>query len=323
MNNQLAPFSRDRGRTDLAGISADMIEAVFASFIGGFAASSKITMRYSLRRFADDIGFPVEVKVERLPWHTVTASIFHETVTKWNDSELSKSTIRLYMHAIRGLMRALYIRGLYSGDEYHLLREVRLPKGRNRVGRGRAIERQYRDDLLAACMGDDRPQGVRDAAIIALLFGSGMRRAEAASILCENMSLDNAEVNVKVKGGDTVTKYLAAWSIPYIRAWLEIRNAKRGVRGPLFTPIIKGGRISTNAITGRGIYYLLQERSIHAGLPFIVKPHDARRTIGTQMLSDYGDIIAQRVLGHANLSTTAIYDKRSDEVVKNVMRDSR
>ena len=58
-----------------------------------------------------------------------------------------------------------------------------------------------------------------------------------------------------------------------------------------------------------------------AGIPFIVRPHDARRTMGTQMIEEHGELVAQRVLKHANLSTTRIYDKRDDSMVKSIFKD--
>lgn len=300
-------------------ISSDQMAQVLRDFLAGFAPSSRITMRYALRRVADDLGLIAAdgVRVEHVPWHTVTASAMSELLYIWR-GQLDTSTIRLYMHALRGVARACFIRGIMPADQFALIGQVKLPRGRNKAGRGRAVEQQYKSALLRDCMDDERIQGVRDGALIALLFGSGVRRAEAASLLDENLDLDEGELKVRAKGGDYVVRYLAAWALPYMRAWRDVRRANDFHSGPFLCRIWKGGKVTNTAMQGRSLFYLLEERSKRAGLPFLARPHDARRTVGTEMLSNHGELIAQKVLGHADLSTTRIYDKRSDEVVKRI-----
>lgn len=300
-------------------ISPDQMAQVMREFLAGFAPNSRITMRYALRRIADDLGISgsSSVKVDHIPWHTVTAAGMSELLFIWRD-QLDTSTIRLYMHALRGVARACFIRGMMPSDQFALLGQVKLPRGRNKAGRGRAVEQTYKATLLRDCMEDERVQGVRDAAIIALFFGSGIRRAEAANLMDENLDLDEGELGVKVKGGDYSVRYIAAWALPYLRAWRDVRRANDLHRGPYLCRIWKGGKLANTALKGRSLFYLLEYRSKRAGLPFLVRPHDARRTVGTEMLTNHGELIAQKVLGHADLSTTRIYDKRSDEVVKRI-----
>lgn len=316
--SSLQPF-KFQSSTLPGSISPEQMAQVLRDFMAGFAPSSRITMRYALRRIADDLGMigAGGGKIENVEWHTIKAGAVSELLYIWRD-QLDVSTIRLYMHALRGVARACFIRGMMPADEFALLGQVKMPRGRNKVGRGRAIEQKYKAELLRDCMMDERIQGVRDAALIALLFGSGIRRAEAASLLDENLDLDDAEFRVRVKGGDYVVRYLAAWTLPYLKAWRDVRRANELHTGPFLSRIWKGGKITNNAMQGRSLFYLLEERSKRAGLPFLVRPHDARRTVGTEMLSTHGELIAQKVLGHADLSTTRLYDKRSDEVVKRI-----
>ncbi|MBF6615485.1 MAG: tyrosine-type recombinase/integrase [Candidimonas sp.] len=316
--NSLQPF-QFTASTLPGHFSPEQMAQVLRDFMAGFAPNSRITMRYALRRVADDLGMIGcdGAPIEHVQWNTIRAAAVSELLYVWRD-QLEVGTIRLYMHALRGVARACFIRGMMPADEFALLSQVKLPRGRNRVGRGRAVEQQYKTALLRDCMNDERVQGVRDAALIALLFGSGIRRAEAASLLDENLDIDEGELRVRVKGGDYVVRYLAAWTIPYLKAWRDVRRANELHRGPYLSRIWKGGKVSNTAMQGRSLFYLLEERSKRAGLPFLVRPHDARRTVGTEMLSTHGELIAQKVLGHADLSTTRIYDKRSDEVVKRI-----
>lgn len=316
--NSLKPFQFEP--TTLPGhISPAQMAQVLRDFMAGFAPTSRVTMRYALRRIAADLGMLATDgdRIEDVGWHTIKAGAVSELLYIWRE-QLDVSTIRLYMHALRGVARACFIRGMMPADEFALLGEIKLPRGRNKAGRGRAIEQRYKTELLRDCMNDERVQGVRDAALIALLFGSGIRRAEAASLLDENLDLDEGELRVRVKGGDYVVRYLAAWALPYLKAWRDVRRSNGFHSGPYLSRIWKGGKLSNNAMQGRSLFYLLEYRSKRAGLPFLVRPHDARRTVGTEMLSTHGELIAQKVLGHADLSTTRIYDKRSDEVVKRI-----
>ncbi|RMN17111.1 hypothetical protein ALQ64_03132 [Pseudomonas cannabina] len=301
-------------------VTLTQMEKAVKAFLSGFGPGSRPTIRSALRQAADVLGWAsVSVLLEHLPWHTLTADHLVHLKESWEE-KLEPSTISLYMHAVRGIAQSCLVHGLMSSDAYVLLKFVKVPKSSNDVGRGRAIERKYRDDLINNCLADDRLQGVRDAAIIALLFGSGIRRSEASNLLDQNINLDAGEIVLKVKGGKTVTKHLTAWAIPHIKVWRDVRRTKGMYEGRFFNRISKSGTVSEMCMTHRGIYYVLEQRSIRANLPFLVKPHDARRTMGTEMIEEHGELIAQRVLGHASLSTTKIYDKRTDKVLKEIFK---
>ncbi|MDU4254413.1 site-specific integrase [Pseudomonas sp.] len=329
--SDLQPFQQPSATLQQTYTPQQMAQ-VLREFMAGFAPSSRITMRYALSRAAVDLG--MDADIDFVPWHTMTAAALSELLFTWR-GQLDTSTIRLYLHALRGIARACFIRGMMPAAQFALITEVKLPRGRNKAGRGRAVEVVYRDALLRDCMADERVQGVRDAAIIALLFGSGVRRAEAAGLLDENLDLDEGVLKVRVKGGDYASRYLSAWALPFLKAWRDVRRANDMHRGPFFCRIFKGGKLKSGriktkggeyksmnaALYGRTLYALLEERSKRAGLPFLVRPHDARRTLGTEMLTEHGELIAQKVLGHADLSTTRIYDKRSDEAVKAIFRE--
>jgi len=298
------------------------LRQVLFNYLAGFAPTSRVTIRYALSRAAEDLGWSSPAgTIDDVPWHQLTASELSALLVHWRN-HLNVSTVRLYMHALRGLARACYIHGLMPSAQYLLLKEVKLPRGRNKAGRGRLVEEAYQSQLLQCCQEDDRVQGIRDAAMIALLFASGLRRAELASIMAENLNLDEGEVKVRAKGGDTVTRYFQAWAMPHLRRWLEYRRQQDIFSGPLFPRISKSGKIGDKPLTGHGVYYLLDQRSRMAGLPFLVRPHDGRRTLGTGMITEHGELLAQRILGHSDLSTTRIYDKRDDSVIKKIFRDT-
>lgn len=314
------PLTQNGAGSAVIDVTADAMEKAYRSFMSSFSASSRITMKAALARAADDLGWEDHSdRLELMPWHTLTSDDLASLKSTWED-QIVESTISLYMHALRGMARACLTHRLMSSDQYVLLRTVRVPRAKNEVGRGRAIVDKYRLALMKNCMDDERIQGVRDAALIALLFGSGIRRAEAASLADEKIDTEEGEIQVVAKGKKRVVRYLAAWAIPYVCAWRDVRQANNFHKGDFFNRIYKGGRLCEKGLTGRGIYKILEQRSIKANLPFLVKPHDARRTLATQMIEEHGELVAQKVLGHSSLSTTKIYDKRADNVIKTIFK---
>jgi len=309
-----------KGHDRAVDVTPEIMRQVYRRFVAPLAPSSRMTIKYALSRMADGLGIlPVDGDLEVLPWHTVTADQFSDLMIALQ-GELEPPTIRLYMFALRGITRACFIAGLMPAAQFALIKEVKMPRGRNQIGRGRMVEDRFLKAVLKCCREDERVQGVRDAALIALIFGSGVRRAEAASIDHGSIDLREGEFRVRTKGSKWVLKYLQAWAIPFIEEWLAVRRQEGLTGGAVFTSIVKGGRITRKRLTGRGIFYILEERSKLAGLDFHIRPHDGRRTLGTKMIEEHGELFAQRVLGHADLSTTRIYDKRADSVIKQVFK---
>lgn len=306
-------------------LSADpeTMRQVYRRFVAPLAPKSRETIHYALCRVAEGLGInSLDADIETLPWHQVTADVFSDLMLSWR-GQLEAPTIRLYMYALRGITRACYVSGLMPAHQFMLIKEVKFPRGRNRVGRGRSVERDYVDAIFENCRNDERIQGLRDAALFAVIFGTGMRRGEAASIDDEAINLDQAEIQVRVKGNNWDTKHIQAWAITHIHEWRQVRRSEGLHNGPFFTRVLKSGKITSTRLTGRGILYLLEERSKMTGLPFLIRPHDGRRTLGTNMIEEHGELVAQRVLGHADLSTTRIYDKRSDAFIKKLFRDKK
>lgn len=303
----------------LGGIS----EQVLRDYFSPQSVVTERAARLALRRMAAELGMlPESQRIEDVHWHLVTAAHFSELMYIWRET-LGAVSVRRYLSILRGLSRMCFLNNMMSGDAYARIKEVRLPKGANVAGRGMRVERQHQKKLIDSCLADDRVHGVRDAAILAVLFGTGIRRAEAASLKSSDINLVAGEIKVSVKGGNSVVRFLSAWAVPYIKAWIDTRAMLGMTTGYLFVGINRGGRLSDKPLSGEGLMYIFKQRSMKAGLPFVVRPHDARRTMGTEMIEEHGELIAQRVLGHASLDTTRIYDKRTDDVLRNIMTDRK
>ena len=181
--------------------------------------------------------------------------------------------------------------------------------------RGRALTFGEIMALMAVCAADPSPAGVRDAAIVALLRVAGLRRAEVSGL--DLAAYDRQAERLTVTGKRNKTRAIPIED-PGARGaladWLHVRGA---TAGPLFTRIdrVAGGghTVTSDGLTEQAIYYILDERRQQAGIePFT--PHDLRRTFAGDLLDAGADLVtAQKLMGHSNPTTTAGYDRRTEQ----------
>ena len=142
----------------------------------------------------------------------------------------------------------------------------------------------------------------RDAAVLALLYGSGLRISEALGLKRKQMSADTSAVRVTGKGGRTRAVPVLPQVAQMIAAYLALCPYELAAEGPLFVGA-RGGTL------GPRIVQLAMARMRGAlGLPETATPHALRHSFATHLLARGGDLRAvQELLGHASLSTTQIY----------------
>jgi site-specific recombinase XerD len=178
---------------------------------------------------------------------------------------------------------------------------------------GRALSGGELRALFAACAEDVRPAGVRDAALLAVLYGAGLRRAEAAALALGHYDPAEGALTVRGKGNKQRVAYVQGGAARALDAWLALRTRVSGApTGPLFVPITKGGRMVVRRLTEQAIFYILRRRARGAGIRDF-SPHDCRRTFIGDLLDAGADLsTVQRLAGHANVTTTARYDRRGE-----------
>lgn len=176
---------------------------------------------------------------------------------------------------------------------------------------GRSIKPGELSAMLNTCANDQTPLGARDAAIIALLYSCGLRRAELVSLNLEDFDQETGELKVlHAKGSKQRTAHVTNGAKAALEDWLTIRGNDPG---PLFCQVLKGGHTRQNRLTTQAVYHLLQNRAEQAGVTHL-SPHDFRRTFVGDLLDAGADIATvQKMAGHADVSTTARYDRRGEE----------
>ena len=189
--------------------------------------------------------------------------------------------------------------------------DVRTPKAGKPLPKALSVDESVQ---LARFHGDhDAPWlEARDAAIVALLYGGGLRVGELVGLDAVAskqargwVDLDAGEAHVLGKGGKRRTVPIGAGAADALRAWLALREGERHrTAAALFI-----GRHGTR-LTAQSIWQRLKRRSAQAGLRTPVHPHMLRHSFASHILQSSGDLRAvQELLGHANISTTQVYTR--------------
>ncbi len=228
------------------------------------------------------------------------------------------ATAARMMCALRRVLKEAKRLGLMSGDDYQAA--IDLPSIReSRKLRGRALSQQEISELMRVCDDDPTTQGVRDAALIAILRGAGLRRAEAVKLQLKDFNAETGSLQViGGKGGKDRLVYLPSSAIAYLNRWLNIRGHSPGA---LLCPIRKGGKIQYRCMSSQAVLLIVQKRAIEAGVESF-SPHDFRRTFCSDLLDAGVDIVTvQKLAGHASPVTTAKYDRRGEAVKRRAVQN--
>jgi integrase len=206
------------------------------------------------------------------------------------------------------VLREAWRLGQIEASDYQ--RAVDLPSVRGgTLPRGRALTAGELRALFAVCT-DGSLSGVRDAAMLAVLYGGGLRRAEIVSLDMSDYHAETGALTVRHgKGGRARIVYLTGGGTEALAAWTAVRG---DAVGPLFLPINKGGAITPRRLTDQAVLALLGRRAARSGVGHF-SPHDLRRTFISDLLDAGADIATvQRLAGHASVATTGRYDRRGE-----------
>ena len=223
-------------------------------------------------------------------------------------SRTSKGTRQHQLSALRKLAQALY---LATGDPIaeRMLAALKLvkPSSDNVVENPRpkrALTPAIADKVLRVWEGDQLIHR-RNAALIALLALTGLRRSEAAALRWSDIDFENRVVSVRHGKGDKAREVaiVGDYAIEALLAWLECQG---GGREYVFCSVGKGGQLGTDRpIAGTDVYRVVKATEAKSAVAF--RPHDLRRTFITEALmmgTPLADVQAQA--GHAQASTTLL-----------------
>jgi len=281
-------------------------------YLTRLAPSSQLTMRYVLQDAADRLGFE-DINLEDIDWHLLQPEQVMALVAVLREDGYAPNTSSLYVNAVRGVMNEAWRMSLISQDHLLKMRSVKAMAG-TRLSQGRNLRRTLIRELMDVCAADPRPQGLRDAAVIGILYGSGMRKSESVNLDLAQVNFAERSLRVTGKGNKELIKYAPAWAFVKLQAWLEFRRdqLKEGEQDDafLFNRIRRGSHITRERITKHAIYYIARQRGEQVGVK--IMPHDFRRSFITRVIEEHDLSIAQKLAHHTNIQTTANYDVRDD-----------
>jgi site-specific recombinase XerD len=172
--------------------------------------------------------------------------------------------------------------------------------------------------LIDVCKRDSNPaMRARDAALIAILRGGGLRREEAVNLEYKDLNVADGELKIRCsKGSKDRTVYLPLL-LSLVEDWLRIRGSAKGV---LLCHIRKGGAVVVRSLTPQSVWFILEKRATDAGVADF-SPHDFRRTFISELLDAGTDIVTvQQLAGHADPATTCRYDRRKEETKRRAVQ---
>ncbi|HET8656745.1 MAG TPA: tyrosine-type recombinase/integrase [Longimicrobiaceae bacterium] len=292
---------------ELLGPRAPSLSDPVAVYLAQLAPNSRRAVRNDLNAIAAILSGG-EADLAGIPWHLLryehVAAIRQRLAERYAPASANRM-----LSSLRGVLRESWHLGLMEAEDYQRAIQVRPVKG-SRLPAGRALSAGEIRTLFRACAEDSRPAGVRDAALLAVLYGAGVRRAEAVALDVADFHADTGEVRVRSgKGNKDRLTYVQGLGCTAVEVWLDVRGSEAG---PLFVPIHRSGRIQHRRMREQSVYDILKRRAEAAGIPPF-SPHDLRRTFAGDLLDAGADIsTVQQLLGHASVTTTQRYDRRGE-----------
>ena len=208
--------------------------------------------------------------------------------------------------------RALAARdGLVADD---VSRAVTPPAAARRLPRTLSVDEV--EQLLAGCIGDG-PTGLRDRALLELLYSTGARISEAVGIDVDDLDTSSRTVLLRGKGGKQRIVPVGRPALAAVDAWL-VRGrpalAARSHGTPALLLNARGQRLSRQSA-----WHVLRGAAEVAGVRTEVSPHTLRHCFATHLLSGGADVrVVQELLGHASVATTQVYTHVSVDALREV-----
>jgi site-specific recombinase XerD len=230
------------------------------------------------------------------------------------DQMLSRTTQGYYVIALRAFLKYLSKKGIKSLAP----EKVELPKGE-----GRQIKFLNREQIERLMAQPDQGSlvGMRDKAMLEVMFSTGLRVAELAKLSRDKIDLKSREFAILGKGRRIRVVFLSERATRWLADYLALRDDSWKpvwirTRGRQIPPDASG---DSKRLSVRTIQRIVEKYRRVAGIPFRVTPHVLRHSFATNLLTNGADLRSvQEMLGHKNISTTQIYTHVTNPQLKNV-----
>lgn len=278
---------------------------------GGRSAKTAENYKLYLERF---IEFTSDIKVGDITSETVRKyRLWLNRYKNNNDDELATITQAYHLIALRGFLGYLSQRDIDSLAPNKIV----LPK----VSRKQVTFLHY-DEVkrLLETVDLSSEAGLRDRAIIELLFSSGLRVSELINLNRDHINTKRREFMVRGKGQKDRPIFISEAAADWVNRYLE---ARQDTLPPLFISYSKNSTASTSGdyrrLTARSIQRMVSQYARLAGITKHVSPHTMRHSFATDLLMNGADIRSvQSMLGHSSITTTQVYTHVTDQHLREV-----
>jgi len=263
-----------------------------------------------LRRFlnwlAKDLNRqPEKVSINQIDAETIRRyRLWLNRQEKMDGEPIKKNTQAYHIIALRSFFKYLAKRDINILPA----EKIELPKIPNREIN--LINLEELERLLNAP--ETNLKGLRDKAILEILFSSGLRVSELCKLNRETINLKRGEFSVKGKGGKIRVAFLSPRAINALKAYLDKRT---DISEALFVAVPKINKIKeASRLTPRSVERIVKYYAAKAGISKKVVPHTLRHAFATDLLQNGADLRSvQILLGHASITTTQIYTHLTDK----------
>lgn len=286
----------------------------------GLSALTQANYHRFLKKF---FGWLRETKLEKLKPHDLTPDhiwkyrLYLSRSLGPSKQPLKKSTQNYYLIALRNLLTYYVEKDIDSLAPD----KIKLAKDKN-VKEVKFLKIDQIERLLLT-PDINTLVGLRDRAILEVLFSTGLRVAELANLRREQLRLtrttDFLEISVVGKGSKVRTVYFSERAIEWLKAYLGKRVDMDPALWVNFNPGKKAEEVEDRQLSIRSIENIVKKYVVMAGLPVMSSPHTMRHSYATDLLAQGVDLrLVQEFLGHSNISTTQIYTHVTNKQLRDV-----
>ncbi|MCG3883937.1 tyrosine-type recombinase/integrase [Photobacterium leiognathi] len=283
------------------------------SYLNELAPSSVVTIVSYLNNVASILNHN---SYETCPWEKLTKDYVVYIIRVLSDGGRSPDTISSYLSAIKGVVHSAYIMGLMTSDDYIQIKAIKKPKGSRLKKEGVLLKSEHIAALIQTCQEDKNVAiSFRDVAMISVLRGCGLRRAELVTLRLGDIDLNDRNITVIGKRNKQRRVWFGDQVYVALTNWIDFRSnnlsATLDSSEFVFTQVHwKGKVLEGSCLTSQSVYDTLKKRQLNSStkVPKFA-PHDIRRTYLTSLL-DQGVALedVQALAGHSSPETTKIYD---------------
>ena len=264
--------------------------------------------RNTLEAYARDLGeLAKHVDGEDDPKKIEPAQVLDFVIAAGKRGKSARSSAR-QLSAMRGFFKFLVREKAIPSDPTELVERPKLPRKLPRVLSYDEV------DLLLAAPSEDSPKGIRDSAMIHLLYASGLRVSELCGLALGELDRRVGTVSPLGKGGKRRVVPVGQIALERIERYLElVRPFNKGATTDKHLFLSPRGK----RLTRQGLWKLLKAYARGCGILTPTSPHKLRHSFATHLLRGGADLRAvQAMLGHADLGTTEIYTRVAQDHVR-------